>query len=783
MDRDVRVKLAADVDTQSVSRAANALDGISISAKGVSLSASELSADLIALNPQLAQLAAQENQATAATQRLADTQMLAADASRQSAAALANQRAPLQNLTALYAGLEEQEKRAAQAGASVSSTANMNIKSGYTGTLRAAGAAVANIGGGQSATQAASLLGLAELGPVALGIGAVSLALRAIQADSQKATDALQANADAYTDVREAALKSTRADFEQQLRDAQQLEQVRKQAFQDATDELLDYVNSNPQFTYPVTGIAMEWVSGMGGQFGFLQGNAEKAKLALADTTSTIGALETALDDNSTAAADAIAAEERLADLRERIADAATGIQQSELDAAIRAQSMTQEQRAERVREIEQEIASRDAYRESHVLTEEALQANAVAVDKLRNESVELTAVEITRADVLERQKEAQDALVDQSDALQEGIENVRSAEEDLREQTEKTAEIRRKLIDIEAEAQQKSRELAQDTDQKVLDAQADASEKRQQIEADGAERRQKIEQDDADRRAEILDRFNTDYNNAVAEGDAVAAHKAEQTRDDELAKQDKARDKALSELEQQMAKQYAAVDKALDKQLSNIQRQFERQQTTIDDAYNKQYRNLTQSLNESLQAEEFANNRLEALRSDNAFRAQYWAGVVETANKRYADSAAALAVSLHQSASLIASLAGAGASAIGSAFPPLSDANGNIIGGGGGGGIGIGAMSMSYAANRMNLDTVDLSKFWRMADGAPPRGYFPPMRSPSGVNTYGGGSSSVVVNVPVTLQGSTLRMNDVLREVGRELKASAKRAGLTVQE
>lgn len=310
---------------------------------------------------------------------------------------------------------------------------------------------------------------------------------------------------------------------------------------------------------------------------------------------------------------------------------------------------------------------------------------------------------------------EAQEALTkaqkDSVDAVNDGLKDIAAAAQAVADAEAQVVEVRQQLIDIDTEATQKSRQLALETAEREREAQTEAEERRQEIAADGAEQREQIERDNAERRQEILDRFNRDYNNAVADRDTLAALKATQTRDDELSKQDKAYQKQIAQLEKQMDKQLAAVDKALNKQLSNIQKQYERQQASIDDAYNKQLRNLTEALNKALAEEQFANQRLEVERGLNAFRAQYWAGVVETANKRMADSAAALAVSLNQSSALISGApygtlggpdngvypgAGTGGNNLGGsgAFPPLSDQWGNVIG------IGAAGMSNFMAPN-----------------------------------------------------------------------------------
>lgn len=684
-NRDLRATVGYKVDQQSVKAAADANAKVQVSFGGVQVAASAISAEFLKLNPQLAALVTQEQAAATAGQQLAQAQSSVSTSASRLTSSLNSQKAPVQDLTALYKSLEDQARRAGQAqdvaansgqtlpGRNIGGT---GISSGF-GTLRSlAGAAGLVAGNTQAGSTIAAFAGLASvLGPVGIGIAAVGVGLRLISDNADRAAKAMEDTATAFAKVREAALKSTRADLQQQLSAAQDVEQERKKVAKNANDALLAFVNDNPEFTYPLTGIAMEWVSGLGGTLGGLQAEATNAEAALTSTQNEIAALTAVLGENGTAAYDATQAALAQANL------------------ALQIDEMTQAER-------EKEMAAN--LRQIDILSALANQAGAGTdtytelrsqIEALLTEYEQLAVTTGTYADVLEREKEAKDALIDSSDAINDGLKDIAAAAQDVRQAQEAVADIQAKLVEADAEARQKSLELARDNDERVLEAQADAEEKRSEIAADAAERRQEIETDDAERRAEILKRFNTDYSSAVASRDALSAHKAKQTRDEELDKQSKAYRKQLDQLDKQMEKQLAAVDKALDKQLRNIQKQFERQQASIDDAYNKQYRNLQDSLNEALAAEQFANNRLESLRSENASRAEYWAGVVETANKRLADSHAALAVSVAQSALLVASVTSgratngqSGNALVGGVgggsggIPPLSDASGNIL-------------------------------------------------------------------------------------------------------
>lgn len=103
---DARIRVGAEVDSASLQSATNALDSLSIGIKGVGGSSAGFSADVLALNPGLAALVSQSQSAAAATQALADTQNLAATATLANTGVISAQSAAVQDLSALYAGLD-----------------------------------------------------------------------------------------------------------------------------------------------------------------------------------------------------------------------------------------------------------------------------------------------------------------------------------------------------------------------------------------------------------------------------------------------------------------------------------------------------------------------------------------------------------------------------------------------------------------------------------------------------------------------------------------------------
>lgn len=272
-----------------------------------------------------------------------------------------------------------------------------------------------------------------------------------------------------------------------------------------------------------------------------------------------------------------------------------TDIQVDAAKRTLEVDRLTAEQRDEEAARNQRNIEILKQMIRTEDLTTDAAEKLSVQIGELQVRNRELNSVMTSTADLQAREKQFRDnaakALQDYNDQLQiEGDALTRAAD------------IRQRMIDLET-----------DTNEKRAAAIADAEDKRSEIAADGAERRQQIETDDADRRAEILKRFNTDYNNAVASRDALAAYKAKQTRDDELDKQDKASRKQLAELEKALDKQYRAVQKGLD-----------RQQRSIDDAYNKQLRGLQRDLDQ--QNAIAANARQQALvlqRNYNQLEAQ----------------------------------------------------------------------------------------------------------------------------------------------------------------
>lgn len=576
-----------------------------------------------------------------------------------------------------------------------------------------AGAAggVASLVGGSAATSAVSstVALTAQLGAFGLAMGAGAVVLKAVTDEQNKATEA----AKNYTEALAGASSATSKDIQRTIDDLQ----GQKQALQEGRAALQSYadgfdlaqsefaagiIDSREEFDntiqylneglYDLTGGAIGLKNGMGSAV-FTASNMESV---LNENQSAINALNGKIATNTALlTTDTVKRNDEAAALQKQV-DA----QIEAADRTIAIDNMTREAREKLIGEHEREIAIIDDLIRNTDLSTDAAEQLSVRSGELAVDIRELESVTYSYADALHAEEAAKDALKDQSDALNDGLKDVQAAEKAVQDASERTTEARRSLADAEDEHAARIVKLQDDAADKEREAGAKAAEDRQAAEDKAAaDRRQQFEAH-LKRIADIEKQYTRSHAEAVGNRDADAARQAETTRKDALDAENDANAERLKAIDDALREQNKAVDKRLAEQLAAIQKNARESIAAENDSYAKRQRQLQEALDKAVAAEQFANNRLEAERNLNAFRAQYWAGVVETANKRMADSAAALAASVTASAGIISGAAGAAQGS--SAFPPLSDANGNIIpysggGGGGGGGLFTSAYAMPF--------------------------------------------------------------------------------------
>lgn len=176
-------------------------------------------------------------------------------------------------------------------------------------------------------------------------------------------------------------------------------------------------------------------------------------------------------------------------------------------------------------------------------------------------------------------------------------------------------AEATNQIAEFEAEAAAKLAQIAQDRNERLADLEEDKADRIETIAQNSADRIQKIQRD--------LGRSSVE---AVAERDALAFHKAQQTAADALEDQQKADQRQLQQL-----------DKTLDKQERTINRSYERQERNIQSSLAKQVQTqqvALQRLNVDLQNAQFAQQAI-ALDGSNRQRiihTQMWQDVYSIA-------------------------------------------------------------------------------------------------------------------------------------------------------
>lgn len=251
-------------------------------------------------------------------------------------------------------------------------------------------------------------------------------------------------------------------------------------------------------------------------------------------------------------------------------------------------------------------------------------------------------------------QEKLKDVLTDSSNAINEGLKDVAAAEKAVRDASEKTAEARSALAESEAEHSARIVKLQTDATDKETDARIKAQDDRRTAEEKAEADREKQLETHLKRVADIEKQYARSFEQAVGDRDAYAAKQAETTRKDALDAEQDANKERLEAIDSALAEQNKAIDKRLDEQLAAVKKNAKETIDAENESYNKRQRQLQESLDKAVAAEQFANNRLENERSLNAYRQQYWAGVVEAANQKMADANAALANSAVDAAAKI---------------------------------------------------------------------------------------------------------------------------------
>jgi hypothetical protein len=456
--------------------------------------------------------------------------------------------------------------------------------------IGALGSLVGAEAGGGAISDVARIISVgAAFGVAGAAIGVLAIGLKAVSDEAAKTSKALEDEANAARQAREATLTATTKELEDRKAYLVQLVTLQQQE--------VDQANAAVAARRQAVGSYAD-IPGLGAilepELQGLRSSATTAAENLTKTQDELAGLDIATAGLTSTTADATAAEKLLT--AARVKNAGIVLDIDKLDADARKQRAEEDTRAIEVlqRQINLEKEGSDA--QTQLIDLQATYYNDLLLVSTATSTAADNANAVAAA--FERINSANTgylgALKDQIDA-QDAITKTEAKIAQLRaDAADKAADAEQKRSDADAQSRA-------DADDKRAQIEADGADKLAQIESDGAEKRQQIEADDADKRAKILRQYNEDYNTAVANRDTLAALKAKQKRDDDLADADKARQKATDDLAKSLKKQEDALAKSQAKQLQQVEDSLRKQVEAHQRAYEQQLATIQDGLAKAL--------------------------------------------------------------------------------------------------------------------------------------------------------------------------------------
>lgn len=604
--RDIRTRVGYEIakGENSPDAVVAANTKIAGSYKPVSLAVTDLGADIIALNPQLQRMIAAEQQVASVGQVVASAQTQAANATvqhanatRLAAVALQTQGAEVQDLTNLYAALEQQERRAAEAGSQVAANAPYtnsagNLSTGF-GTLRAAGSALGTLSSNPAGSQAAALVGLtAEMGAFGAVVGLGAIAVKAVTAAEEARTKAAEDAAAALNQIADLASSgATSEEIREQIAQEEQRRAVLTQtqeALQEYSDRL-DTINSvytsgsisaeEYKFQIEALGQGVDTLTGgaVTAAGGVLDLNQllNKNKESIDGVNTQIALHNLALNTEQVAYNDATAAAELFADqLAEATAETTSNIL-GMAQLAVQIENQTAEARAKAADALKVEILTLERFRDTVPQTEESLNNLNDQIELAREKLDAYAATTRTYADFIAEQQQRQETL-------NEATRNYLDAQEAIGEANSKVAAAQQAVALGAQEHADAISKIATEQTARETDVRRKAD---QQSEEDTAQHLRRIQ--------EIEARYANDAEAAVGNRDALALYKAQQQRTTELDKEQAAYDERQTALQTQLDEQLDAVKdagkKAADAEAENYRKREQQLQRALQDAQQEQ--------------------------------------------------------------------------------------------------------------------------------------------------------------------------------------------------
>lgn len=200
-----------------------------------------------------------------------------------------------------------------------------------------------------------------------------------------------------------------------------------------------------------------------------------------------------------------------------------------------------------------------------------ALVENLVQINELTGESRDLTESVLPLVELREREAQAIRGLTDLNQQRLDALENEVAARTALNKAMVE-------LADFDRKAAAKELELTQAAEAEETKAKLKADDERRQNDRKAQESREKQEQQHRDNVLEIQRRANATLANAMRTRDVVAAILAQEARDEELRKENKANEDRQREIEDQLREQNDAVKDRLSEQLRTVQDNSRRQ-------------------------------------------------------------------------------------------------------------------------------------------------------------------------------------------------------------
>lgn len=504
-----------------------------------------------ALNPQLVASAQVINTNTVAQQS-------AANATVQNTSALATQATQVQDLTALYAALDEQAKQAAldqQAAADAGANADAGGGGGLGGLrggLRATGFLLGSEAGGQIPRAIGQAITLeSAFGGVGVIVAGVALATRALTEAEQAAEKAETSRLAVLKEVAQVVATSTNNELQARLQAAQtqlQVDQQRRESIANTKIEVGNFLRSLVDVTIPQLDPEVQ------GKATALKAALNEQDAALIADQARIDAYTAAIKNNATAANDAavrlsVMAQNQLTDdqLRQKV---------DQEDSA---------QRQTRIAELQREIAINRDDAKIHADNADTVKLLGAEYLKLTRELEFTSEVTDTYADGLKR-------VADQTQAVSNYFDAITA--EGQAEQ--KTAQARQDVAAAASDHADKLREITTTEQDKET---ADRQKAAQTAEDDTAKHLQKL--------AEIDAQYHADHEAAVGNRDALANYQAAQKRDD-----------ATSKENDNYTLQEQQLQTHLDQQLLDNKAAQQKQIDAENQSYTKRHNQLVQALN-----------------------------------------------------------------------------------------------------------------------------------------------------------------------------------------